>query len=266
MLGDLTTLGPVKAWLGLDNTSSDAVLKRLIRGNSRSIMGHLQRPSFLSQTWTDTVDGRGNAAVFLEKWPVTAVASVAVDGRNIPPSIGGGTGWRLQPWDGYPPGGPQAIELVCYSFPRGRLNVAITYTAGYMIAGEAQTVPSSGTLTTTNPQGCWAQDIGVTYASGAALTKVASSPSAGQYSVDDDGAYSFNAADANASILISYSYVPSDIEDACISWVAERYRRKDRLGIKSQSAGGQVTVSYDTSDIPAYIKTQIQPYRRVLPT
>ncbi|MFZ1961441.1 MAG: hypothetical protein WAU63_09365 [Methylovirgula sp.] len=49
-------------------------------------------------------------------------------------------------------------------------------------------------------------DAGVLYAaSGLPLTKVASSPSAGQYSVAD-GVYTFNAADAGKAVLVTYTY------------------------------------------------------------
>ncbi|MFZ0559870.1 MAG: hypothetical protein WAN31_01825 [Methylovirgula sp.] len=49
-------------------------------------------------------------------------------------------------------------------------------------------------------------DAGVLYAaSGLPLTKVASSPSAGQYSVAD-GVCTFNAADAGKAVLVTYTY------------------------------------------------------------
>jgi hypothetical protein len=49
-------------------------------------------------------------------------------------------------------------------------------------------------------------DAGVLYAaSGLPLTKVASSPSVGQYSVAD-GVYTFNASDAGKAVLVTYTY------------------------------------------------------------
>ena len=38
------------------------------------------------------------------------------------------------------------------------------------------------------------------------------------------GVYSFAAVDAGASVLISYGFIPAAINNACIEWVAERYR------------------------------------------
>jgi len=52
-------------------------------------------------------------------------------------------------------------------------------------------------------------DLGVVYASsGLALTKVASTPAVGQYSVAA-GVYSFNSGDAGRALLVSYSYIQS---------------------------------------------------------
>lgn len=58
------------------------------------------------------------------------------------------------------------------------------------------TVPSSGT---------WAYDLGVRNNNGVALTRVASAPATGQYSVTA-GAYVFAAADVAQLMFISYQY------------------------------------------------------------
>ena len=73
--------------------------------------------------------------------------------------------------------------------------------------GEAQSVPASTpfTVSVTNA-GQWQDDCGVVYAaSGLPLAKVASAAAAGQYSVAA-GVYTFNASDAGAAVLISYTY------------------------------------------------------------
>lgn len=71
---------------------------------------------------------------------------------------------------------------------------------------EAGTVPAVTTYTVTVANSAnFSQDLGVTYADGSLLTKVASSPAAGQYSVAA-GVYTFAAADASTKVLISYEY------------------------------------------------------------
>lgn len=73
--------------------------------------------------------------------------------------------------------------------------------------GEAGTVPAVSTyIVTTANSATWTTDLGVIYAAtGLPLTRVASGPTVGQYSVAA-GVYTFAAADASAKVLISYLY------------------------------------------------------------
>ena len=98
------------------------------------------------------------------------------------------------------------------------------------------------------------------------MTAVAASPATGQYiaPTSSNCFYQFAAGDVNAAVLISYSYVPADIEDACINIVGERYSYKSRPGLVSKSLGGQETMSYSQKDMPDYITTMLQPYKRVI--
>lgn len=76
-------------------------------------------------------------------------------------------------------------------------------TAGATIPGTpyqiTPTVPSSGT---------WSADLGVRNAIGLPMTRVASSPATGQYSVAA-GVYTFAAADTGLKVFISYQYTAS---------------------------------------------------------
>ncbi len=175
----------------------------------------------------------------------------------------------LEGWDGIPPGRPQALSLSGYSFGlsypglNNFQNVEIVYQAGYQVCGEAQTV-SAGAASVNAPYGAWGSDVGVTYANGAALTKVASGPALGQYALGPSaGAYVFNAADNGQGVLISYGFIPSDLADACNELVSERYKYSQRIGEKSHSLGGNETVSFDTGRMTPLIVSMLQPYKRV---
>lgn len=61
------------------------------------------------------------------------------------------------------------------------------------------TIPNSGT---------WVEDLGVVNASGLPMTRVASAPATGQYSVSA-GVYTFAAADTGVKMYISFSYTYS---------------------------------------------------------
>jgi hypothetical protein len=73
--------------------------------------------------------------------------------------------------------------------------------------GEAGTIPASTPFTVSVANAAtWQDDYGVIYsATGLPLTKVASGPAAGQYSVAA-GVYTFAAGDAGKAVLISYTF------------------------------------------------------------
>jgi hypothetical protein len=202
----------------------------------------------------------------LKEWPILGLASVSVGGIAIPQSLSPRQpGWTLSPWNGVPPGRAQTLSLAGYAFCEGRSNVAIAYQAGYQVTNEAQLV-EGGTAVASAVYGPWAADVGVTYANGAPLVRVRSAPSPGQYALDAEaGTYDFAAADDGATVLLSYGYVPSDLADACIELVAERYKYAQRIGEKTHSLGGNETVGFDTTRFTPLIVSLLQPYRSIAP-
>ena len=274
-MSNLTTLANLKAWLNVTTTTDDALLNRLIAQASNVIRAYLQRGNLFQQVYNDTYDGSGSARQILRNWPVLSVASVTINTVAIPAAPAyGQSGFLLESWDGSLPGRPQAVNVSGYIFSRGFNNAAlyssglgnvqITYTAGYAVQNETQTIPATPyQLTALGPLGSWAADQGVTYTAGGSLTLVTGTPSAGQYSVAN-GVYTFAAADTGKSVLLNYSYVPFDIEQACIEMAAERYRYKDRIGQSSKTLGGQETMAFSLKDMQDYIKLSLQPYRRVI--
>jgi hypothetical protein len=267
---DLTTLGALKAWLGLPVGAgpSDATLSALITATSRSIYASLSRPGLLPQSYAETFDLE-TSRVYLRQWPALQVNSVLCRGILIPPDLSANleasVGYALQPGDVAPPGRQQAIDLFGSQFLPGRQCLVVSYKAGYAVQSEAQIVPSSGPpqIAAFAPYGPWASDLGVVYAAtGVALSPVGGSPAAGQYAVNRS-VYAFSAADAGQPVLLSYGYVPQDIAQAALQLAAERFRSADRIGLRSKSAGGQETISYDMSAVPAPVVAMLQPYKRV---
>jgi hypothetical protein len=118
---DLTTVANLAAWLNLSAPPAD--LQRLVTGVSLWIQNKLNR-FIASQSYTETRDGHGGTRMVLGDYPVTAVASVVVDGLTIPPSPGPGqAGWVLA---------NDGVTLRGYTFTTQDVaNVVITYTAGY---------------------------------------------------------------------------------------------------------------------------------------
>ena len=266
---DLITLTQAQNWLGVNDTASNTILGSLITAMSRAIYGMMNRPNIFPATYSETFDGTGGSAITLKNWPALAVSSVFMDGIAVLPApplpnspVGSyGMGWVLGVTDPSPPGRPATLYLRGGRWTRDQQNIAVTYTAGYQVA-ETQTI-AAGALTAMAPYGAWATDQGVVYASnGTALVKVANSPAQGQYSVAS-GAYTFNSADNAASVILTYGFIPADLAQAALEWVALRFKSKDNVGWKSKSLGGQETMSVDSSAMPAAVQMLIQPFKRV---
>ena len=272
---DLAILADVKTWLAGSSgigSSDDALIARLITDVSGTIAAYLGRPVLTPHAYSERLDGKGKTRMFLRHYPALQVASLVIDNIALPqaaaPAVGApfGKGYLLEPWDGFPPGRPQALDLFHATFRRGRQNVAVSYNAGYAVEGESQSVPAAPgpyTVTAAAPFGPWASDQGVTYNNGVPLTAVAGAPSAGQYNVSA-GAYTFSAADAGASVLMSYGYIPAALNNSCIEWVAERYRYRTRIGQSAQTVQGQMTSAYSLKDMPDFVRASLDPYRAVV--
>lgn len=91
----------------------------------------------------------------------------------------------------------------------GSLFFGTTPTAGIQATSDNEPHVGAATITITPPSsGTFLTDLGVSYAAtGIALSRVASGPAQGQYSVNTGtGVYTFNASDVGANLLISYEY------------------------------------------------------------
>lgn len=274
---DLTTVAAVKLWLGIPDsqTGSDVKIQALVTSASRWLLNYISRGNILSTTYTDrfTASGWGQTSLLLPRWPVTSVSALSIGQTAIPASVAPGpgntpNGYLLEPWDGIPAGTLQSINLYGYAFGGGPQGISVTYVAGYLVSSEAATVPAATayTVTVAAPYGPWAADSGVVLvSSGAALTKVASAPAAGQYSVAAGGIYTFNAAQASAAVLISYSFIPADLSEACAEMVGERVSYSGRIGQASKTLGGQETITFSQKDITAANASMLQNYRNVVP-
>ena len=269
----LTSLANVKAWAGVTTSNEDALLIRLIGSVSRVILAYLQRPTLFKHAVADVFDGVGQRAQMLREYPVLAVNSVLIGGQTIPASSSyPNSGYIVDSWNGYPPARPQQLSLIGYCIgSRMPGGLSITYTAGFAVSGESHTIPGAPYAVAVNaPNGPWGQDDGVTFANGTALTLVAGTPAAGQYAVQGDmtqanyGQYTFAAADVGKAVLISYSYIPADIEEIACEMVGERYSYKSRIGYVSKTLAGQETVTFSQKGLPDYVQSALNPYKSVV--
>lgn len=259
--GDLTTLVNVKAWLNTGAANAypagdDVILAQLITRASAWIPTYLTR-NIVPQQYSDTYNGSGTTKQFLRNRPVIQVTALLVDGVAIqpstPPPLGNGFLFDAD-----------QVYLVWGLFPMFAQNVQVTYTAGFQ---SSQVVPAPGVLfSVAGLAQTWNTDSGVSYTGGLPLTKVASSPAVGQYSISfqNNGlaAYNFNIADAGTSVTITFGYTPADLEEAVIELVAETYKRRSRVGQASMHMGAQ-TVTFSTKVLGETALDTLKKYRNV---
>lgn len=257
--GVLTTLDRVKGWSGLplDNTAADVQLSQLIKSASAFVHQYCNRDSFGKTRFEESYDGYGKNWIALRQPNVLSVSRLI----SGPHTLSAASGSQGAYTNGYVVRG-QRLELFGSVFPNGRSGIWVEYDAGFFAADEPHTIPATGEYKVVTDR-FWVSGEAVTLANGTALTKVASAPAAGQYSVSE-GEYTFNAAQAGAAVLISYSFAPDDIVQATTELVGERYAYKGRIGHSSKSLGGQETVAYSANRVPEHLLELMNPYRRVV--
>lgn len=285
----MTSLQAVQTWVFGSNpvnpqpSEATNLLVNLINQASRMTLSYLNRPTLRQHLVNEVRSGVNGTTLTLREFPIIGdLVSLQIGNVTVPKrppygtsagqspvsftTFGGPSGWALiDPWDGYSSGAPQTVAVAGFNFWRGDANIAIQYNAGYAITGEVQTA-SAGTVYPNAPQGPYCQDQGVTYANGTALTAVPNNPAVGQYVAPSDPTqpYTFNTGETQP-VLLSYSYVPSEINYAVTKWVGEFSSYRQRIGQRSRSLGGQETTSYDLSDMPNDVKLALASYRRVMP-
>ncbi len=126
---DATTLADTQAWitaLAIPTIAPDQ-LQQMVTAMSAAIQTWLGYNLAQAQYAAD-FDGRGSAKVAFPNSPVTAIASLSIDGMAIPASTGPGVAGyvfsTLQPNQSW-------LGLRGYRFCRGMQNCSISYTAGF---------------------------------------------------------------------------------------------------------------------------------------
>lgn len=121
---DLTTVANLEAWLGLTNVTQPVAdqLQRLITAASLWMQTYMSR-TIRSLAYTEVRDGQGGNRMVLGNEPVTAVASVVINGQAVPASPGFGQAGYIFT--------STAIVLTGYLFTRGDANVQVNYTGGF---------------------------------------------------------------------------------------------------------------------------------------
>ncbi len=265
MIGDLTTLANVTAWLNAGSTApyppdGNPLLARLITACSAFIQNYLSL-SFVPTVQTEAYNGTGQPVLFLRKRPVIGVSTISINGTAVQasPAAPNQNGFLSD---------DTRVYLYGWLFARGFQNISVTYTSGYQ-QQFTQSIPTDGVLSTIGFPFPWNADMGITV-NGVALTAILSgSPAQGEYIVSVDAGgypiYTFNTADAASSAVITYGYTPYDIEQVCVEVVGEAFKRRSRIGQTSVNmADGQV-VNFSLKDFNDMNKSILNQYKNVVP-
>jgi hypothetical protein len=240
------------------------------------------------RVYTEQFNGSGTQQLVLPNYPLLELQSLHISGQPMKfapqaNQIDTGAnpyGYRFQPWNGIPPGVAAVIGLTGGAFYIwSTQGVVVKYKAGYGVVDEPYMVPllTPFEIVPLSTFGIWATDEGVVYATGRGLLVAMPADTAtlqvGQYIPPDPNAtparnkYTFSASDAGQNVLISYGYIPSDLEQACLETIQDRvsYRRRAG-GVRSQSLAAQESITYSMSDgLSDFVKGILGPYCSPLP-
>ena len=253
---NLTTVAGVNLYTG--TTGNDKLVAALIPAASAAALRYIGLDLFQA-TYSEVYPGTGTKRLILRQGPVTAVTSVSVNGYAVPLST---NEWMPgYVWDSL------GLWRIGCAWPQKPNVVAVTYTAGYpplAVTDDLLPIPSALVMQTQNPY--WQADVGVSDANGNPLTKVASAPTTGQYSVDSQGNYTFNTSDQGTLVAISYTAigVPADIVQAVNEIVALEVKRRTTIDVRSKSIDGQ-TISYITGQFPPSAMMVLDIHKRTFP-
>lgn len=122
-MADLTTVAAVKAWGGILGSIGDPEIASLITSTSAWIGTYCNRVFGGVASFSEIRHGTGGQALMLANGPVAAITSLT--GGAVPILAQAGDGQAGYFLDG------NMLVLEGRTFPRGRSNVRVTYTAGY---------------------------------------------------------------------------------------------------------------------------------------
>ena len=128
---DLITLSDAKAWISTampGATVDDLVIQSCITGVSQYVITQTGRLCLSDiKSFTDRYDGNGNDLLLLRQYPIVTIQSLTVGTQTIAQSPDYvQTGWAINSTK-------TGIVLLggCSRFCKGRMNVGISWTAGY---------------------------------------------------------------------------------------------------------------------------------------
>lgn len=251
----LTTLNAVKSYLTITSTAQDALITTLIARESALIEQWTGRTFPSVSNTRKRLNGTGGTIMVLPDNPIISVSELIIAGKTITASADGiQSGFLFD---------DTALFMIGDRFPAGRQNVQCSWEAGYL-AKESVYVPTGNVPTITPITGGTAVTVVSVNddTTGLVMAQVGTAPASGQYSFSAGG-FTFNPAQYNHQVTMTYGYVPAPVEQACIEMVGLDLQQRSNIGINSKNLATE-SVTYEKKGISDSAMEMLKPYRRMV--
>lgn len=260
---NLTTLANVKQYLSITTTNQDALITSLIARESALVEAWTGRTFPSVSNTNKRLNGNGSKKLVLPDQPILSVSAVSILGSAISSSADGvAAGFMFDDTCLYLVGGIAGMSWGD-RFPNVPQSVTVSWEAGYQTS-ETAFVPTGNTPTITPVNGGTAATVVsvVDNTTGLTMTQVGSSPLTGQFSFSA-GVFTFNSAQYNDSVTMTYKYIPAAVEQAVIEMVGLDLQQRTNIGINSKTLATE-SITYEKKGISDSAKELLMPYRRVV--
>jgi hypothetical protein len=260
---NLTTLANVKSYLTITSGNQDSLITQFIARESAFVEQWCGRQFGPVTNTNKRLNGTGTTRLVLPDQPILSVSALTIVGAAVPASPDGiQAGFVFDDTCVYLVGGVGGISWGD-KFPRQPQSIVCSWTAGYQTS-ETDFVPTGNTPTIQPTTGGTASTAISVFdnTANSAMTQVGSAPLTGQFSFSA-GVFTFNSAQYNHSVTMTYNYVPSPVEQAVIEMVALDLQQRSNVGINSKNLASE-TVTYEKKGMTDSVKEMLLPYRRMV--
>jgi hypothetical protein len=267
---DLTTLADLKNFISPAvgaSTASDTVFAKIITAVSLGINRHLSRTLAVAQR-SEVRNGNGQPSIRALVYPIVSVTSVVIapfagtPGTTITPPANPATQLQSLSWDQW------FIYLVGNCFERGKQNVTLNYTGGFITPGQLQLLTlagwTAGGTVTQNQQiqvGSYyyqAVNSGTSGAAPGPTWEIITN------SVTNDNGVLWLCLGPMPIYPPNASLVPDDITEACLEQCSLLFKNRTRVGDTGMGLGPD-RVNYFLKDAHPSTIEKIRRHREVFP-
>lgn len=260
---NLTTIAAVKAYLTITTSNQDALIAQLIPRESALVERWTGRTFPTVTNASKRLNGTGTTRLVLPDNPIISVSALSIYGSAIAASPDGiQAGYLFDDTCLYLVGGVGGIGWGD-RFPTQPQSVVCSWTGGYQTS-ETDFVPTGNAPTITPTTGGTAASVVSVMDDtlGIVMTQVGAAPLANQYTFSA-GVFTFNSAQYNHAVTMTYGYIPAAVEQAVIEMVGLDLQQRNNIGITSKSLAGE-TIAYEKKGISDSAKEMLMPYRRMV--